>query len=87
MVFAATPAEPLEGDAGALAALREVGGDAARYESPFDPEGWADAIAEAWQEPALRRSAAIGGPSRAQTFSWDRTATQIVAAYNEVLSS
>ena len=68
-------------------ALREVGGDAARYESPFDPEGWADAMAEAWQEPALRRSAAIGGPSRAQTFSWDRTATQIVAAYNEVLSS
>ena len=44
-------------------------------------------MAEAWQEPALRRSAAIGGPSRAQTFSWDRTATQIVAAYNEVLSS
>ncbi len=66
-------------------ALRAVGGDAARYENPFNTEGWADAIAEAWQEPDIRRSAAIGGPSRALTFSWDRTAQQIVAAYHEVL--
>ena len=35
-------------------ALREVGGDAARYENPFDAAAWADAIAE-----ALRRSLRI----------------------------
>lgn len=67
-------------------ALREVGGDAARYEDPYDPSGWADAIAEAWQEPEIARSAAIGGPSRARRFSWDSTATQLLAAYDEALT-
>ena len=68
-------------------ALREVGGDAARYEDPFDPEGWADAIAEAWQEPDRRKAAAIGGPSRAQQFSWDRTTEMVLSAYDEALAA
>ena len=66
-------------------ALREVGGDCPRYEDPFYPEGWADAIAEAWQEPGRRKAASIGGPSRAQQFTWDRTTELIVQAYHEVL--
>ena len=68
-------------------ALREVGADAARYEDPFDAAGWADAIAEAWQEPEIRKSSAIGGPSRAQQFSWDRTTELIMQAYDEALAS
>ena len=66
-------------------ALREVGADAARYENPFDAAAWADAIAGAWQEPAIRRAAQIGGPSRAMQFSWQRTSLQILEAYHEVL--
>jgi len=68
-------------------ALREVGGDAARYESPFSAEGWANAIAEAWQEPEIKRAAQFGGPSRAQQFTWDKTAQAIVQAYHEVLGT
>ena len=67
-------------------ALREVGGDGARYEDPFAPEGWADAIAEAWQEPEIAKSASIGGPSRAMQFSWDRTTELLLEAYAEVLA-
>ena len=67
-------------------ALREVGGDCPRYEDPFNPEGWADAIAEAWQEPERRKAASIGGPSRAQQFTWDRTTELILQAYDEVLA-
>jgi ABC-type nitrate/sulfonate/bicarbonate transport system ATPase subunit len=67
-------------------ALREVGGDGARYEDPFTPEGWADAIAEAWQEPEIAKSASIGGPSRAKQFSWDHTTELLLQAYDEVLS-
>ena len=68
-------------------ALREVGGDGPRYESPFDTAGWADAIAEAWQEPEIRKAAAIGGPSRAMQFSWDRTTEMILQAYDEALGA
>jgi glycosyltransferase involved in cell wall biosynthesis len=67
-------------------ALREVGGDGARYEDPFSPEGWADAIAEAWQEPEIAKAASIGGPSRAKQFSWDHTTELLLQAYDEVLS-
>ncbi len=66
-------------------ALREVGGDAARYENPFNTAGWADAIAEAWQEPDIHKAASIGGPSRAMQFSWDRTTALILSAYDEAL--
>ncbi|MGB1674935.1 MAG: glycosyltransferase family 4 protein [Miltoncostaeaceae bacterium] len=67
-------------------ALREVGGDAARYEDPFEPTAWADAIAEAWQEPEIRKAASIGGPSRAKQFSWDRTTELILQAYDDALA-
>ena len=67
-------------------ALREVGGDAARYEDPFDTAGWADAIAEAWQEPEIRKAASIGGPSRAMQFSWDRTTELVLQGYDEALA-
>ena len=40
-------------------------------------------IAEAWQEPEIRKAAAIGGPSRAMQFSWDRT-TEMILQANEV---
>lgn len=68
-------------------ALREVGGDGPRYEGPFHTAGWADAIAEAWQEPEVRKAASIGGPSRAMQFSWSRTTELILDAYDQVLAS
>ncbi len=67
-------------------ALREVGGGAARYEDPFNTAGWADAIAEAWQEPGVGRAAGTGGPARARHFSWDRTTALVVQAYDEALA-
>lgn len=66
--------------------LREVGGDLPRYENAFNTAGWADAIAEAWQEPEIRKAASIGGPSRAMQFSWDRTTELILQAYDEALA-
>jgi glycosyltransferase involved in cell wall biosynthesis len=59
-----------------VAALREIGGDAARFVPPGDAGAFARAIEEELSEPRESRqaSARAAGLLRAKRFSWSRTA-------------
>jgi glycosyltransferase involved in cell wall biosynthesis len=57
-----------------IAALREVGGTAARYVPAEDDEAFAHAIGETLRDRGSKLRAEAIGPIRAQTFSWRGTA-------------
>jgi glycosyltransferase involved in cell wall biosynthesis len=62
-----------------VAALREVGGDVARFAPPGDPGAFARTIAESLRDPGGRAAARRAGPERAAHFSWTRTAEALWA--------
>jgi len=62
-----------------IAALREVGGDVARFVPPGDAAAFARAITETLADPAARDRARTAGPARAGRFSWTRTAEALWA--------
>ncbi len=62
-----------------VAALREVGGDAARYVPVGDDRGFALAIAEELRDPARLAQRSVAGLARAREFSWRRTAEALWA--------
>jgi glycosyltransferase involved in cell wall biosynthesis len=64
-------------------ALREVGGDAALYAPPREPEILARAIERALDDEALRRRSAAEGPARAALFSWESAADKTAAIVAE----
>ena len=64
-------------------ALREVGGDAARYLPTGDPWAWSAAIGRLADDGAARAAMAERGRARAAEFTWDRTARLTVAAWRE----
>jgi glycosyltransferase involved in cell wall biosynthesis len=65
-------------------ALREVGGEAATYLPPGDPAAWAAAISAVAEEGEAEREArAEAGRRRAATFTWERTAEGLLAAYRD----
>ena len=57
-----------------VAALREVGGDVARYVSPSDASAFASAIAQTIGDTKSARAARYLGLARAKQFSWERSA-------------
>lgn len=57
-----------------IGALREVGGDAARYASPTDPAAMAAGIEALLADPAERERLRQAGLARAAQFTWDRSA-------------
>jgi glycosyltransferase involved in cell wall biosynthesis len=65
-----------------VAALPETVGDAARLFDPHDPRAIADAVLEVLGDPApwVQR-----GIARAAAFSWERTARETDAVYDELL--
>lgn len=65
-------------------ALREVGGDAARYLPADDPDAWAAAIADLRDDPAARRDLTGRGHARAAGFTWQDTARRYRAIYDEL---
>jgi alpha-1,3-rhamnosyl/mannosyltransferase len=65
------------------AALREAGGDAARYLPPDDPGPWSRAIAELAEDADERARLGELGRARAAEFSWEATARLTVAAWRE----
>jgi len=67
-------------------ALPEVGGDAAIYFDPFDPEDIADKLGEILGNEALRQKLAKKGRARAEKFSWRRMAEQTLKAYESAIS-
>lgn len=69
----------------AVAALPEVGGDAAVYvQDPLDPEALATALERALAERSRLRKL---GREQARRFSWERTATGVAAVIRELLAT
>ena len=64
--------------------LPEVAGDAALMIDPRQPHTLTDAMNRLATEPALRRQLAEKGLARAALFSWDATARQTLALYEEL---
>jgi len=63
-------------------ALPEVAGEAGLLVEPGDAKGFADAITAVLSDTALRRGMVAKGWSRAQAFSWNDVATQMMGIYS-----
>jgi glycosyltransferase involved in cell wall biosynthesis len=66
-------------------ALPETGGDAASYFDPLDPLDLAAAVRRVLCDRGLRESLREAGLARVREFSWERTAAQTLAVYEELL--
>ena len=66
--------------------LRDTVGDAAALVPPDEPAAWADALARAAADPALRAALIERGRQRAARYRWDDAADSYLALYREVLS-
>jgi glycosyltransferase involved in cell wall biosynthesis len=64
--------------------LPEVGGDAALYFDPQEPEEIAAAMSRIVSDDILRRQMVASGLSRASEFSWERTASLTLEVIREV---
>ena len=64
-------------------AMPEIAGDAAIYVNPYDHEDIAAAMERLFSNQPLRQQLAATGSARALSFSWDRTARQILSAYRD----
>ena len=69
------------------ASLPEVTGDAALSLDPLDVKGWEEAILEVLSNAALRQDLQAKGLKRATQFTWERTARETMAVYEEVSQS
>jgi glycosyltransferase involved in cell wall biosynthesis len=72
--------------ASATSSLPEVGGDAALYADPADPEALARALGIALGDKALRGRLARAARTRAAHFTWERCAAGVVAVIRELLA-
>lgn len=67
-------------------ALPEVVGSAGRLIDPLDVEAMAGALTQLLDNEALRHRLAAAGLAQAARFSWTKTAEQLVALYQKLLS-
>lgn len=67
-------------------ALPEVVGEAALLADPHDPDALAATLERALDDAGLRAEFQGRGPRQASRFSWDRTATETRAVYDELLA-
>jgi glycosyltransferase involved in cell wall biosynthesis len=65
-------------------ALREAGGDAARYLPPGDAAAWAAAIDELTEDASARAEMARAGRGRADELDWGAAARSIRSVWDEV---
>ena len=68
-----------------VSALPEVGGDAALYFRPEDPEDIAAKIIRLLSDEDLRTTLRARGRERARAFTWEKTASETLAFYRTVL--
>jgi len=68
------------------ASLPEVGGDAALYVDPHDPQDMAAKVRRAVEDSELRRKMIAQGLERAREFSWRRVAEATLKVYDEALT-
>ena len=69
--------------ASAVAALPEIAGDAALYVNPHEPDEIAAAMTRLMDDAAFCRGLAAKGSARAASFTWDRTARQVLQVYRD----
>ena len=65
--------------------LDEVVGDAALTADPDDIDALAWHVGTVLSDPAARKTLVARGLARAAQFSWDRTATQMIQVYRDVM--
>lgn len=70
--------------ASAASCLPEVGGDAALYLPPGDPDAWAAALRSIAGELPLRERLRTAGIERAAGFDWERSAREHLALFESV---
>jgi glycosyltransferase involved in cell wall biosynthesis len=68
-----------------VASLPEVGGDAVAWFAPHDVDGLAAHIARLAVDDTERARMAAAGRARAAQFSWDATARETLAAFDEAV--
>jgi glycosyltransferase involved in cell wall biosynthesis len=68
-----------------IPALREVGGDAARYAPPTDAGAWGEILVALLRDDATRAWMGIEGRARAGAFTWERCIRATRACYREML--
>jgi alpha-1,3-rhamnosyl/mannosyltransferase len=68
------------------ASLPEVGGEAALYVDPHDPQDIAEKARRAVEDSELRWKMIQQGLERAREFSWRRVAEATLEVYDEALS-
>lgn len=67
--------------------LPEVGGEAALYFDPFVPEHMTDVVRLVLTDGALAEEMRRKGLERAKQYSWERTARQTIALYEQLLGA
>ncbi len=70
--------------ASGVSALPEVGGDAALYFQPEDPEDMAAKIILLLKDKGLRESLKAKGRERAKVFTWEKTAEETLDFYQAI---
>jgi glycosyltransferase involved in cell wall biosynthesis len=66
--------------------FHEIAGDAVLYADPHDTESLASTMEEALFTPRVRERLRASARDRVGAFSWDRTARNLLALFDEVLS-
>jgi glycosyltransferase involved in cell wall biosynthesis len=66
-------------------AMPEIAGSGALLIDPFNPEAIAEMILQVEENSNLRQQSVTYGLKRAQFFSWQKTAEQVLEIYREVL--
>jgi glycosyltransferase involved in cell wall biosynthesis len=66
--------------------FREVAGDAAFYADPYKTDAFASAMEDALFAPRAREAMVKRGRERVRAFSWDATARNLSALFDDVLS-
>jgi glycosyltransferase involved in cell wall biosynthesis len=67
-------------------AVREVAEGAALLVDPDEPEAIAEALLRLFHDGGLREDLVQRGRERARQYSWERTARETRAAYEQVLT-
>ena len=65
------------------ASLPEVVGEDAVVADPYSPESIAAGLEQLYTDEALRQKLREAGPKRAAQFTWERSAEQLYAVYQE----
>ncbi|QGX94812.1 glycosyltransferase family 1 protein [Haloplanus rallus] len=73
--------------ASASAALPEIGGDAALYFDPNDPDQMSVIIKQVLNDPGLRKDLVDRGRKRAQMFTWKKCARETLDLFQEATGS